>query len=389
MQKKIPPRTHKKASRSDPALKRLIPVSEPNIGEKEKRYLIDAIESGWVSSNGPYLARFERNFAAYCGRAYGQVVSNGTVALHLALLALEIGPGDEVIVPNLSFVASANAVVHAGATPIFVDIEPDTLNIDAAKIKAKISPRTKAIMVVHLLGHPSDMDAIESIAREHQLRIIEDAAEAHGATYKGRMCGSFGDVSCFSFYGNKTITMGEGGICLTDDAELYRKINILRGQGMTPNKRYWHEIVGYNYRLTNIQAALGSAQLERIGELLKIKRANAKLYQKLLSGIAGVSFPVEKPYAKSSYWMVTIMVNTKKAGMSRDALGEELGKRGIETRILFYPISHLPPYKMNGKGLDVSESIAYEGLMLPSSTKLSSKDIAYICDQIKDILARK
>lgn len=367
--------------------KKFIPVCEPDISQNEISLVNKAVKSSWVSSIGPYLTEFEKKFADYCDRKYSQAVANGTVALHLAMLALNIGKNDEVLVPNFTFIATANAVSYTGAKPIFIDIEKDTLNIDPEKIEEKITPRTKAIVVVHIYGHACDMDKILKIAKRHNLRVIEDAAEAHGTLYKGKRCGSFGDVSCFSFFGNKLITTGEGGMCLTNDKKLYEKIKLLKGQGMKEGRRYWHDVIGYNYRLTNIQAALGCAQLERIDLFLENKRANADLYRKLLGGIKGITLPVEKDYTTSNYWMFTIVLDKK---FNRDKIAKKLKDVGIDTRVAFYPMSDLPPYSksMGAKDstLAVSHDLAYRALTLPSSSKLRQKDIVRICSELKRLL---
>lgn len=364
---------------------KFIPVSEPNIGKKEISYVTKAVKSGWVSSLGYFVEKFEKDFSRYCGRKYGVSVSNGTVALHLALLALDIGAGDEVIIPNFSFVATVNSVLYAGATPVLVDIEPDTLNIDPAKIEAKIGPKTKAIIVVHTYGHPADMDTILAIAKKHDLKVIEDAAEAHGAKHNGKTVGRFGDISCFSFYGNKTITTGEGGMCLTDNEAVYKKMLLLRDHGMTKEKKYWHEVVGYNYRITNLQAALGCAQLERMADFIKVKRSNAALYKKLLKDVPWIELPTEKSYAKSTFWMFYILVK-KDAGFGRELVVKKLKEANIDSRVIFYPIGDMPPYaQFESAGLEVSKNIAYRGISLPSSTKITAADIKYICSVLKKI----
>ena len=367
-------------------MKKFIPVCEPNIGKKEISYVNDAVTSGWVSSNGKYIGRFEKEFAKFCHRKYAEAVCNGTVALHVALLAIGIKKGDEVLVSNITFIATANAVKYIGAKPVLVDVESDTLNIDVEKIENKITKKTKAIMVVHLYGHPCDMDKIMKIAKKHNLFVIEDAAEAHGSFFKKQICGSFGDISCFSFYGNKVITTGEGGMCLTDDPELHKKIKLLRGQGMTEDRRYWHEVVGYNYRMTNMQAALGCAQMERIVNFIKAKRENAKLYKKLLKSEPQIILPIEKPYAKSNFWMFTILLGENLTG-KRDEIMEKLKTMGIESRVVFYPLSDMPVYLESGEKLLVSKKMAYRGITLPSSTKLTRSDIKYICDSLKKIIS--
>ncbi|MBU6390101.1 DegT/DnrJ/EryC1/StrS aminotransferase family protein [Patescibacteria group bacterium] len=361
-----------------------IPVSEPNIGKTEMRLVASAVKSGMVSSAGPFVAKFEQQFAGYCGRRFGAAVTNGTAALHLALAALETGAGDEVIVPDLTFVSVANAVRYSGARPVFADVEPETFNLDPAKIDAAVTERTKAVIVPHLYGHPADMDKIMEAAGRRGLAVIEDAAEAHGARYKGKPCGSFGAISCFSFYGNKLITTGEGGMCLTDDPKLNERIRLLRDHGMDANRKYWHSVIGFNYRMTNLQAALGLAQLGRIDKLLLIKRKNAALYKEFLQNVPWLALPAEKPYAESSYWMFTVFLKDN-APVKRDELVALLAKHGIDTRVAFYPITDLPPYRDYKGSWPVAKDFSYRGITLPSSTKLSSYDIKYISRVIRSL----
>lgn len=268
-----------------------IPVAEPLVGEKELEYVTDCIKTNWISSAGKYVVKFEEMFSEFCGTRYGVATSNGTTALHLALTVLGIGKGDEVIVPTLTFVATANAARYCNADAVFVDSEPRTWNMDPEKIEEKITSRTKAIIPVHLYGHPADMDPILDIAEDHDLYVIEDAAEAHGAEYKGKKVGSLGDIGTFSFYGNKLITTGEGGMLVSDNEELIEKARIYRDHGMSPERRYWHPVIGYNYRLTNIQAAIGVAQVEKVDRIIEAKRRNAALYTSLLSDIEGITLP--------------------------------------------------------------------------------------------------
>ncbi|MFQ6118276.1 MAG: DegT/DnrJ/EryC1/StrS family aminotransferase [Methanosarcinales archaeon] len=361
----------------------MIPLAEPDIGPKELKYVKDAVESGWVSSLGYYVEKFENDFAKYCNCKYGVTVSNGTVALHLALSALGIKKGDEVIIPNFTFAATANAVIYTGATPIFVDCEQDTWNIDVSLIEEKITPKTKAIMPVHIFGHPCDMEPILEIAKKYSLFIIEDCAEAHGAEYRKKKVGLFSDISCFSFYGNKIITTGEGGICLTNSDELNQKMRLLRDHGMRKENKYWHEVVGFNYRMTNLQAALGLAQLERIEEFIKIKRRNAQEFKNLLKDVDWITLPVEKEYAKNIYWVFAILIN-ENSRYSRNQIIDILGKEGIECRHFFYPLSIMPPYKEH-YSYPVSEKISKQGLWLPSSTKLKPSDINYIHHKLINI----
>ncbi|MBL7147192.1 MAG: DegT/DnrJ/EryC1/StrS family aminotransferase, partial [Nanoarchaeota archaeon] len=319
----------------------MIPVAEPNLDGNELKYVVDCVKTGWISSIGSYVTKFENTFSRYCGMKHGIAVANGTVALHVALEALGIKKGDEVIIPSLTFVATANAVKYTGAKPVFVDSEPRTWNIDPEKIEEKITPRTKAIIPVHLYGHPCDMGRITEIAEKHDLAIIEDAAEAHGAEYKGKKIGSLSAISCFSFYGNKILTTGEGGMCLTNDEKLVEKMRQLKDHGMSANRRYYHLQMGYNYRLTNIQAAIGLAQLEKLEETIAIKRKNVQLYNSLLRNIKGITLPVEESWAKNVYWLYSILIE-KDYKLKRDELMLKLKKEGIETRPFFLPLHQMP-----------------------------------------------
>ena len=362
----------------------MIPVAEPSLGEEELLNVIEAVKSGWVSSKGKFIEEFEQKFAKYCDRKYGVATSNGTAALHLALTALGIKKGDEVIVPDLSFIATANTVSYCNAKPVFVDSHPDYWCIDPDKIEGKITPKTKAIMPVHLYGHPCDMNAIVDIAKDHDLYIVEDAAEAHGAEYGGKKVGSFGDISCFSFYGNKIITTGEGGMCLTNNEELAEKIRILRDHGMNPEKRYWYDEIGFNYRMTNLQAAVGVAQLKKLNEFIEKKRQIAGWYEDGLRELdenGTIGLHPEMQWAKCVYWMYSVLIN-EKFGISRDELMKKLEEKGIETRPFFYPIHVLLPYRNNKKFL-IAEELSLKGVNLPSSVKLKREDIEYICEMIK------
>lgn len=361
-----------------------LPVAEPLLGEKELSYVSDCIISNWVSSTGKYVSQFESLFADYCGTRYAVTTSSGTTALHLALLALDVHQGDEVIVPSLTFIATANAVTYTGAKPVFVDSEQETWNIDPNRIEEAITPATKAIIPVHLYGHPANMDPILEIARRHKLTVVEDAAEAHGAEYKGKKVGSMGDIGVFSFFGNKIITTGEGGMVVTDNEDLAEKMRIVRAHGMDPNRRYWHTVLGYNYRMTNIQAALGVAQMERIDQIVEQKRRNAAVYNKELKDIPGIILPPELVWAKNIYWLYSILVDEKKFGISSQELECQLKEKGIETRIFFPPVHKQPIYN-TGQNLLVSERLSRCGLSLPSSVNLSKDEILRICRAIKSI----
>lgn len=364
-------------------INKFIPVAEPSLKGNELRYVNDCIKTNWISSIGEYVTKFENKFAKYCGSKHGIAISNGTHALHLALVALGIGKGDEVIIPNLTFIATANAVAYTGAKPILVDAELRTWNIDVNKIEEKISNKTKAIIPVHLYGHPCDMDKIMKIARKHNIYVIEDAAEAHGAEYKGKKVGSIGDIGCFSFFGNKIITTGEGGMCITNDKELAERMRFLKDHGMSKEKRYWHPEIGFNYRLTNIQAAIGLAQLENIDKIITKKRKNARLYNSLLKNVKGMTLPPEKKWAKNVYWMYSILIEDK-FKISRNNLIKKLEKNNIGSRPFFFPINQMPPYKTNVK-YHCSEELSKKGINLPSSVNLRRCDIERIVKIIKQI----
>lgn len=351
-----------------------LPVSGPSFDEKELQYVTDCILGGWVSSAGKYVTRLEEMFAEFCGTKYAVSASNGTTALHLALLALGVGPGDEVIVPTLTFIATANAVRHAGATPVFVDSEPLTWNLDPAALEAARTPRTKAIIPVHLYGHPADMAPIMSWADEHGITVIEDAAEAHGARYRGQRVGSFGAINVFSFYGNKIVTTGEGGMMTTNDARLCANLRKLRDHGMSTTRKYWHDVLGYNYRMTNVQAAIGVAQMEKVDKLLASKLEVAKRYRTALSGVPGVGLPPSMPWADSVYWLYSVIVDEEKYGCDRDTLMARLREVNIETRPLF-PCVHQQPIYARTQTLPVAERLSRSGVSLPSAANMRLDDV--------------
>lgn len=369
-------------------MKRYIPVAEPALVGNEKAYVNDCLDTNWISSNGKYISRFESEFAEFCGVNHAVACCNGTVALHLALLVAGIGEGDEVIVPTLTFVATANAVVYCGAKPIFVDAESETWNLDTTKIEECITTATKAIIAVHIYGHPADMDAINEIADKHGLLVIEDAAEAHGAQYKGKTTGSLGALGTFSFYGNKIITSGEGGMVVTDDEAMARKLCLLRGQSMDPSRRYWFPEVGYNYRMTNIVAAIGLAQLEKIDWHLQRRREIAQLFMEYFSSLDVVRMQPELPRMRNAYWMSSFVLS-EYAPISRDQLANRLKSSGIETRPFFPPMHQLPMYKnaTQVNNYPVADSLARSGINLPSYANLTEEDIAYIADSVKRILS--
>lgn len=367
-------------------MRQFIPVAEPALIGNEKEYVLDCLESTWISSNGKYIERFERAFAEFCGVKHALSCCNGTVALHLALLALGVGPGDEVIVPTLTYVASANAVAYCGARPILVDSEPETWNINPGLILKHITPRTKGIMVVHLYGHPTDMDPILALARQHGLFVLEDAAEAHGAEYKGQRVGSIGEIATFSFYGNKVITTGEGGMVVTNDDDLARKVRQLKGQGQDPERRYWFPVRGYNYRMTNVEAAIGLAQMEKIDWHMQRRRENAEWYRKYLGGKAQFTLSPEMPWARNAYWINCVVLDGA-FPLSRDAVMKELARAGVETRPFFYPMHTLPMYREAGTNFPLAERLAAQGINLPSSATLTEEDVAYVCHTLVELAA--
>lgn len=363
-----------------------IPVAEPLLAGNELKYVTDCIETGWISSLGKYVKDFEQQFAAYCGAKYGIATANGTVAIHLLAATLNLGPDDEVIMPSLTYVATANGIRYTGATPVFVDSEAETWNIDPETVTAAITPRTKAIFGVHLYGHPADMDPLREIAAAHNLWLFEDAAEAHGAYYKGQHTGNLGDASIFSFYGNKIITSGEGGIILTDNEEWAKRAFFLENQGRYSDNPYWHPEIAFNYRMTNVQAAIGLAQFEKIDELIAVRRRNAAHYNQRLSDVAGLRLPPDAPWASNVYWMYSILIEDD-FGISRDELRTQLRQANIDSRPFFYPVHALPMYN-TGQSLPVAERLSRQGLNLPSGATLTSDQIDYICDTVINIASK-
>jgi perosamine synthetase len=361
-----------------------IPVAAPALVGREREYVLDCLDSTWISSNGKYLERFESAFAEFCGVRHAVSCCNGTVAVHLALLAHGVAPGDEVIVPTLTYVATANPVVYCGARPVFVDAEPRTWNMDPERVAEAITPKTRGIIVVHLYGHPVDMDPILEQAERHGLWVIEDAAEAHGATYRGRVAGSMGSLATFSFYGNKIITAGEGGMVVTDDERLAGLVRQLHGQGQDPERRYWFPMIGFNYRMTNIEAAIGLGQLERIDWHLERRREIASWYRAELSGIEGIELSPQESWAQSAFWITCAVLDEKRFGARDDAMAA-LDRAGIETRPFFYPLHTLPMYSSANKDkkFPVAEDLARRGVNLPSSAVLTRDEVAYVCERIR------
>jgi perosamine synthetase len=365
-----------------------IPVCIPLLGNRELDYVTDCVRTNWISSKGRYVNEFEKGFARYCGAKDGIATTNGTAALHLALASLGVGKGDEVIIPAFTMMSTAFAVLYCNAIPVLVDAEPDTWNMDTDLIEEKITRRTKVLLPVHIYGHPCDMDPILRLAESHDLFVVEDAAEAHGAEYRGKKAGGIGDCGCFSFYANKIITTGEGGMVVTNDPEIAERARSLKDLAFQKDQRFLHTDVGFNYRMTNIQAAIGLAQLERIDEFVEMRRAHAALYTRLLRGIPGLQFPVERPWARNVHWMYSILL-IDEFGMSREALMGELEKRGIETRTFFMPVHEQPVCSgmdlFSGEHYPVATEIGRRGLYLPSGSGLTNEEIGYVCTAIREI----
>jgi perosamine synthetase len=365
-----------------------IPVCTPTLSGKEWDYVKECLDTNWISSRGRFIEEFEEKFAAYIGMEHGATTTSGTTAIHLSLASLRLKAGDEIIVPSFTMIGSIYPILYCKAIPVLVDSDAETWNIDVRKIEEKISKNTKAIIVVHIYGHPCDMDPIIEIANKYDLLIVEDAAEAHGAEYKGEKIGCFGDISCFSFYANKIITTGEGGMLLTNDNEIYERAKMLRDMGFIKERRFLHPEIGYNYRMTNLQAAIGLAQLEKLDMYVDARRNNASLYNKYLRKINGITLPPEKPWAKNVYWMYSILVDKERFGMDRDSLIERLAESGIETRPFFVPMNKQPVLRgiksCYDKEYVVANKISSEGLNLPSGSNLKAEEIKYICEQIVD-----
>lgn len=363
----------------------MIPVNEPLIAKNAQKYVLDCIKTGWIAQ-GEYINKFEQSFARFLGVRNAVSTTNGTAALHLAMAVLEIGRGDEVIIPDLTIISCALVVLYTGATPVLADVEKDSGNIDPNKIEEKITNKTRAIMVVHLYGHPADMDPILYIAKKHRLMVIEDAAEAHGAEYKGKKVGGIGDIGCFSFYSNKIVTTGEGGMVVTNNKKLYENANLLKDLAHSPKRRFFHEKIGFNYRMTNMQSALGLAQLEEINKFIQKKRRMASLYSKGLSTIPGIDLPKEYPWAKSVYWMYTVKV-TKGGRIRKNKLRQRLKSLGIDTRDFFYPLHQQPVLKRIGlfknEKYPVSQDLSDRGFYLPSGLAISEKQIAEVISALK------
>ncbi|MCM8774155.1 MAG: LegC family aminotransferase [Candidatus Omnitrophica bacterium] len=364
--------------------KRNIFLDAPNVGNIEKRYLCRAIDSGYISTFGDYVPKFEKKFASYLGIKKAVSTQSGTSAIHIALYTLGIGKGDEVIVPSLTFIATVNPIKYVGATPVFVDVDMDTWNILPSEIEKKITKHTKAILPVHLYGNPCDMSAINKIAKEYNIKVIEDATESLGATYNGKYTGTMGDLGCFSFNGNKIITTGGGGMVVGNDDKMLDRIRFLVNQAREDNNNYYHPEIGFNYRMTNIEAALGLSQLERLEEFLEKKIKFNTIYKEELSNIKGIKFQNTLPKARSSCWLTCILIEKD---LDISTLQRKLEKKGIPTRRVFMPVVEFPPYcNYRSDKYKNSYTIYRKGLCLPSSTLNSFKDIVYVCKNLRELL---
>lgn len=361
-----------------------ISLAQPQLNGNEYRYLMDAFLSTWISSTGKYVTQFEKDFADYCGVSYGVATSNGTSALHLALAALGIGPGDEVIVPDLTFAATINAVLYTGATPVIVDIEEDSWCMDPDQVQRAVTPNTKAVIPVHIYGQPCDMGRIVDIAQKHQLYMIEDCAEAHGAEWDHKKIGSFGVISCFSFFGNKVITTGEGGMCVTNNEDLNHKMRILRDHGMSQKRKYYHEVIGFNYRMTNMQAAVGVAQLERIDQILEWRMQLEEQYREIFAEAAGIQMQKNSLLnRKKIAWLVSVLVEEQK----RDRVLQMLKDSQIDARAFFIPLSEMDIYRKYARECSVSKKIAGMGINLPTTCDMDEQKIKKIGSLIRSILS--
>lgn len=376
------------ASQIIPPIHPRIPVAAPVLDGRETEYVLECLSTTWISSKGRFIGEFEEAFAQFCGVKHAVATNSGTTALHLALVALGIGPGDEVIVPSLTYVASANVVRYCGATPVFADNHIRTFVMDAEEVLAKITPKTKAIMPVHLYGHPVDLDPICEIAQMRDIYVVEDSAEAFGARYKGHRIGGHGICSAFSFFGNKIITTGEGGIVTTNDAALAARLRLLRGQGQDPQRLYWFPVIGYNYRMTNIAAAIGLAQLERAHFHLTRRKHVARGYNSRLTHLSDkIELPIAEEWADHAYWMYTILLR-ENLSTYRDRIMQDLDTAGIETRPVFYPIHMLPPYRDSVRAsFPRAELCGLRGINLPTHGKLTEDDMDRIAQTIQASLA--
>ncbi|MBI5676143.1 MAG: DegT/DnrJ/EryC1/StrS family aminotransferase [Nitrospirae bacterium] len=369
----------------------MIPVNEPLLNGNERQYLLECIDSGWISSEGPFVKKFEEMVSCYVGLKHGVAVCNGTAALEVAVSAIYLKPGEEVIMPTFTIISCALAVLRRGGIPVLVDVEPDTWCMDINQVKDKITSKTRAIMPVHMYGHPVDMDPIMELAEKHKLYVIEDAAEAYGAEYKGRKCGSMGHINCFSFYANKIITTGEGGMVVTNDDKLAERARLHRNLCFKEGRRFYHEELGGNYRMTNLQAAVGVAQMERGEEFVEIKRKNGAIYNRLLADVDLIQKPAEKEWAKNVYWMYGIVLD-ENSRFNAEGFASRLKEKGIGTRPFFLGMHEQPVFHNMGlfktEQYPVAERIARQGLYLPSGLTLTEKQITIAVEAVTDVIEK-
>lgn len=367
----------------------MIPVCEPVVTGREIELVLDCLRTGWISSAGKYLERFETEWARYCGMEHGVAVSNGTVALQIAMQIIGLKPGDEVIMPTFTIISCAQAVTALGGVPVLVDSDPRNWQMDVSQIEHRITPRTRAILVVHIYGHPADVDPIRTIAQNHGLLVVEDAAEVHGAEYRGRHCGGLGDISTFSFYANKLVTTGEGGMVLARRADWAERARSLRNLCFQKSRRFLHEELGNNFRFTNLQAALGVAQIERLAQIVSRKREIAQAYAERLQGVSALELPVEEPWARNVYWVYG-MVLKETAGMDAAGAMERLARKGVETRPFFLGMHEQPVFHrmglFRGEHHPVAERLARRGFYIPSGLALKTGDIDAVADAVREVL---
>lgn len=376
----------------------MVPVNEPLLNGRELEYVSECVRTGWVSSEGRFIAEFEKAWANYCGRRHGVAVSNGFAALQMALAALDLKAGDEVILPTFTIISCALAVIYAGGTPVLVDSDPNTCTLDVGAVADRITERTRAIMPVHIYGHPVHMDSILELAEERRIAVLEDAAECHGAQYlssrcgpdaEWKRCGSFGTMSAFSFYANKLITTGEGGMVLTDDDGLADRLRSLRNLCFDPQRRFYHKEMGFNFRMTNMQAALGLAQVERIDHIVEKKRWIGQSYTARLHGVPHLQLPVEQPWARSVYWMYGVVLD-EAAGIDAAQFGKALASKGVQTRPYFLGMHEQPVFRscglFEGESFPVAERLARQGLYLPSGLAVTEDQIERVAQAVRDVL---
>lgn len=366
-----------------------IPVSKPFLTPEAKTFVVDCLDSGWISSKGAYVEKFENEFAEKCGAKHAISVSSGTAALHLALLCVGVGPGDEVLVPDLTFAATANAVILCGATPVLCCVDKDEWTLDVNDAETVLSNKTKAIIPVHLYGNPARMHEINDFAKRNALTVIEDCAESLGATLEGRYLGTFGDLGCYSFFANKLLSTGEGGMVTTNSDVLARKIRTLRDHGMSTEKRYWHDIAGLNYRMTNIQAAIGVSQLNVFDEFAKVRSEQEALYIKYLIDVPGVTFKKVIEGATPINWLMSLRIDEALSGISAAELLDVLAEHQVESRLFFYPLHQQPPYLNERSALKSTDVLSSSGLTLPTFVGLSSEDIQRVCEIISVAISKR